>query len=440
MVNEQRKMGLNIRCLRIVILCLIVIMLVVRLWFFGNIGSIGDTVTISGTIADEPIIKDTGLSFHVNGYTIKTDELYVVSLGDRVSIEGFRKSKLVITNALVNRHASNTPYVLFRRLNIWATQLARITEQFLPEREAALINGLVLGQKTADKEFLTALKNTGTIHILVVSGANLTMVAGFMSQMLKRFGKKQSLAVSLVVIWFYALLTGMNPPVVRGIIMVSFAMLAELLGRQRWSVYGLGLAAVIMLMLNPGYLTDISFQLSFAATLGIVLLNSPLVILFLGLVARLPRTLAIFARPIGEGLAATLAAQLFVDPLILVYFHTFSVIAPLANILVFPVVLYLTITGLILVMVGLLLPMLAPLVSLFILLPGAYFTHTILWLNQLPYANITFGNISWVHAIGYYICLFVTATWLFRSRKLAEQVEPMPLAFSSSTTSARIMA
>ena len=149
--------------------------------------------------------------------------------------------------------------------------LAQTLDNNLPYPQSAILAGILLG---VDKNLPVALKNdlkaTSTIHMIVVSGQNLSIVAGFLIGLAGFLGRKKALILSLGLIAFYSILTGFEVPVVRAAIMVSLAYLAQILGRENLSSWILFLTGGAMLLYNPNWLLSISFQLSFLATFGVI--------------------------------------------------------------------------------------------------------------------------------------------------------------------------
>src|SRR3990167_6840304 len=140
--------------------------------------------------------------------------------------------------------------------------LAGKINDFLPQPQAALLAGILLGEKSSlDKDFSNALRRTSTIHIVVVSGQNLTLLIGALMAFVTVLGRKKTIIISLIIILIYSLLTGMQIPVLRAAIMVSIALLAQLFGREAESTWVLLITGLLMLIYQPNWLLSISFQL-----------------------------------------------------------------------------------------------------------------------------------------------------------------------------------
>jgi competence protein ComEC len=223
----------------------------------------------------------------------------------------------------------------------------------LPEPQAALAVGILLGiQSSIPDEVYATFSATGTSHILVVSGWNFTIVASVIGAAAARLrlGRWQTFAAALAVMWAYALLTGASAAVLRAAAMASLAAVARATERSS-EPWRLLLAACWLISLaDPHTLWDLGFQLSALATASLFAFARP-VEGWLG--RRRPFRWPALA-PLTEALTATLAAQVLTLPLILYQFGNLSLVAPLANVLLVPVVPYAMALGTLALLGGLL--------------------------------------------------------------------------------------
>jgi competence protein ComEC len=228
--------------------------------------------------------------------------------------------------------------------------LARALGEVLPEPHAALLVGLLLGgSATMPSDFREALRALGLSHLTAVSGFNVTLVAAGLSVVAVRVaGRRWAWPLAAAGVIGYTLLVGAPPSAVRAAAMALIALGAEAAGRPRDGLAALLLAAAGLTAADPWLLADLGFQLSALATAGLLLFAA-------GLQARL----AFLPAWAAEGLAVTLAAQALVLPLQLAVFHAVSPLAPLANILVVPLVPPLMALGLALAGTALVAPPLA---------------------------------------------------------------------------------
>ncbi|MCX5999320.1 MAG: ComEC/Rec2 family competence protein [Chloroflexi bacterium] len=212
-------------------------------------------------------------------------------------------------------------------------QLASSLSRALPEPHGSLAEALLLGiQNHIPDDLREAFRVSGTSHILAVSGMNVAMLAGVMLGMAAWvFGRRRHayLVVTLAAVWLYALLAGMESPVMRSAIMFSLFLLALWVGRPASALPSLALAAAVMVGLEPGVLWDVPFQLSFVSVSGLVLLVPPLDAAWEERVVpklegRLPMTS--FTRLIVYPLMISLAATVATYPLVAYYFGRVSVV------------------------------------------------------------------------------------------------------------------
>lgn len=212
-----------------------------------------------------------------------------------------------------------------------------IVNQLLPEPHAGLLNGILFGTKAAiPKDFMDALITTGTLHIVALSGMNITILESLIGRTLGNFFNKRVTSVATIVliicfIWF----VGLSPSVIRAGIMGSMALIATILGKQKWSIFFFGSTCIIMLGIHPAWITDLSFQLSAAATLGIILFGP-----------KQEKNIVV------DSLHVTIAAQVLTTPLILFTFHRISIISPLTNVLIGWIIQPLTVIGFIVCFLG----------------------------------------------------------------------------------------
>jgi competence protein ComEC len=222
----------------------------------------------------------------------------------------------------VRRHAWKTVKILF------------------PEPEASLISGILLGiESEIPADLMEDFNNTGTSHIIVISGFNITIIAAISISVFGRlFGRIAGSFVAAFTIGIYTILVGADPAVTRAGIMGGISLLAFFIGRQPMALASLSAATIIMTLINPLSLWDIGFQLSFAATLGLVVYAQPFKLAFIRIASRLVsvRKANRFAQAVSEVVLYTLAAQITTIPLILYYFQRFPLFSVIANPLILP--------------------------------------------------------------------------------------------------------
>jgi competence protein ComEC len=239
---------------------------------------------------------------------------------------------------LVSHEGGNWFWRTLYSLQAYANRTIR---QLLPQPESALLAGILLGNaRDLPDSVSQAFRDTGIAHIIAVSGFNVTIISGLFILLLgKLLRARYAVPLAILGVTFYALLSGATASVVRAAIMGGIGLIGPLLGRRQVGLNSLAFTAGVMCLFSPQLPWDISFQLSFCATLGLVTYSDLLQGAFIRLAERrLPSGLARrIAGPVGEYLLVTLAAQLFTLPVTAVHFQRISLSAVLANPLVLPV-------------------------------------------------------------------------------------------------------
>ncbi len=212
----------------------------------------------------------------------------------------------------------------------WLAQLRAHIDQrvraVLPEPHGALLSAILVGIRSGiPGDLRDDFAASGLIHVVAISGFNITLVAIGVRRLAGVVIGRYGVMLAIVALPLYAVLAGADPGVVRAAVMGVMALLAWVLGRDEDALAGLSAAAAGIVLVDPSALIDVGFQLSFAATLGLLLITPGLAD-WLTQRARLPRLAA-------EILAATLSASLMVTPIIAATFERLQLAAVPANLL-----------------------------------------------------------------------------------------------------------
>ena len=214
-------------------------------------------------------------------------------------------------------------------------QLLATMETILPRPHAPLLQGILLGARAGIPATLRqAFDLSGTTHLIAISGFNMTIVAIMLESVTRRFFGRRSLWLSMAGVVLYTILVGANPAVVRAAVMAVLLLFAATLGRDRDPWSALSLAAVAMTAWEPNILWDVGFQLSVAATAGLLVLSDPL-----------HARLRWLPYPLPAIVAPTLAAQLFVLPLLIFVFGRVSPFFLISNVLALPLIPWIMLSG-----------------------------------------------------------------------------------------------
>ncbi len=274
----------------------------------------GDKVVFTGKISTPKNFLSTGetRAFDYQLYLAKDDIYYQMY---------FPKTFIVSHN--------NGNFVYEKLFALKEVLMQNIT-RMIPDPEAALAGGILLGVKQSlGAELLQKFRDTGVAHIVVLSGYNIAVVASAVAVTASFLPFTFRIIASVVGIVLFAMMVGGGATVVRATIMVLVVILARTTGRESDALRALFLAGGIMIAVNPMILLyDVSFQLSFAATLALIVLSPIIEKYFLFVSQKMLRTI----------LVATVAAQIFVLPLLLYHMGTISLVSIVANLFILPVV------------------------------------------------------------------------------------------------------
>lgn len=240
-----------------------------------------------------------------------------------------------------------------RAKEIRSILMDRIDRSIVGRDEKAILYSLLLGYRAElGQEVRQQFVRSGSMHILAVSGLHvgiLYLLPAFLIGKIRgsMAGSLLATLALLALLWSYAMLTGLSPSVVRAVSMCSIHRMAKLMGRKADIFHVLSLTAVLMLLSRPAVLFEAGFQLSFAAVAGIAWFQHPLY--------KLIPVRGWLARKTWQLLTVSLAAQIATAPLSMFYFHQFSNVFFLSNLVVIPLatlILYVGLTFIVLSSVG----------------------------------------------------------------------------------------
>jgi competence protein ComEC len=312
----------------------------------------GDFVKITSKVYNEPIVYDREQYLKLQGLKIYLPKYPEISYGDTVVVIGqVSQDKLVSPKLVEISKDKNILYNLRQKL-------INFYKSSLPEPFSSLTAGIVIGSKNMPESFWNKLKATGTAHVVVASGTNVTMTASFLIGLLTVFLKRRvAIWITLVGILGYVVISGFDAPIIRAGIMGSILLFSQEIGRvaNTWRI--LIYSGLVMLLIKPIWITDLGFILSFVATISLMLLQK-----------KIDNRLKIIPAFFREGLSTSMAAQVGVAPIIFVTFGQFNILSPIINALILWTIPYIMVIGALGGIVGLIVPVLGRLI-LFILFP-----------------------------------------------------------------------
>ena len=272
----------------------------------------------------------------------------------------------------------------------------------MPSPQSGLLSGLLIGGSgLLSKDYQNYFSLTGTTHIVAVSGYNVTIVAEYLMLLGLFLGlwRPQAFWFAAIGIILFVILTGMPASAVRAGVMGILLIWAMKNGRLANAQNAILFAAGIMLLINPLLLRwDVGFQLSFLATLGIVYVY-PIFHNFV--VKKISGGISV----ITETLFLTLSAQFFVLPILMTNFGKLSLVSPLANVLVLPIIPLTMLIGFFAIMFSFIIYPIGQVLAWLAFLPLKYETTMIQFLAGLKYSSVEIKSFPWWLIAVWYIIL-----------------------------------
>ncbi|MCB0035320.1 MAG: DNA internalization-related competence protein ComEC/Rec2, partial [Anaerolineales bacterium] len=437
----------------------------------------GQEITVAGLIVEEPDIRDRSVNLRVAVESVQVEGELVDGVGGELLLQTPR-FPIYEYGTLVELHGRlETPpegesfsyrdylarqgvysLMTWPRVTVleervgnpvyhaifdWKGRAQETINQLIPEPQAGLLSGILLGVGHAmPPAIVSDFQVTGITHIVVISGFNIAIIAGIFVRLGDPlFGKRGAAVFAIVGIVLYTILVGADPSVVRAAVMGSAYVIAQrLLGRPSVSLGSLFLAAFVMTVVNPLALWDIGFQLSFAATLSLMLYADPLIKRtrdWLNRRFERPTTEQILG-VLSEAVLVTVAAQILTLPLLMYYFQQISLISLVANAFILPAQSGVMLWGGLATIVGMVIPAVG---QLFGWVAYLFLWYTIAMAHlfaQVPYAQIPLAFPASALVVAYAVTAVLT--WYaqqddeqrFQWRQWLQQHLPAHAAFGAS--------
>lgn len=279
--------------------------------------------------------------------------------------------------------------------------------QFIPENEAMLGLGFLLGEKkTLNEDLVIALQFAGLTHIVVASGYNLTILVRLSRRIFLKKSKYLSLLLSLVMIFSFVSITGLSPSMVRASLVSVLSLLAWYYGRKIHPLTLLMIVASCTLMYDATYLVDnVGWQLSFAAFAGVMII-APLMTHYF-----FEKSKTNF---VAQLIIETVSAQIATFPILIIVFGSFSSVALIANLLILPIIpftmFFVFMTG----ALGYVLPVLGKVFGFLSTLVLDYVIEIAMFFSELPWSIIAI-DMNWFVGGILYLIIFIGCFYLHRA-------------------------
>ena len=289
----------------------------------------------------------------------------------------------------------------------------------IQEPSASLGLGYVVGQRRGLPEELDiSLQAAGLTHIVVASGYNLTILVRIARRLFERISKYLSFLASTAMIVGFVGITGLSPSMSRAGLITGLSLVAWYYGRSFHPMFLLPFAMAITVLVQPNYgWGDLGWQLSFAAFAGVMFV-APLLQAYL--FGDIPE------KPLVRILVETISATIATLPIIILSFGQFSIVAPVANMLILPLVPLAMLLTFVAGLAGMIVPILAPLIGL----PGegvlSYMVHAATFMGNIPWAvqeaELSVAGVTIAYGGIIAVCVYMkrATRYDFRSNSLVE--------------------
>jgi competence protein ComEC len=278
----------------------------------------GQILKVSGHVLSEPTTSYGNIKFNLSNILVTTKETNI-HYGDFVTIEGIYKNGELTKTKINELSSSNNFLINIRR------KIVDFYKSVMKEPNASLIAGITIGAKsTLPRNFSNNLNKTGTSHIVVASGTNITIFAGFVTNLLiLKIKRQKALIITIIFIWIYTFIAGFDAPIIRAAVMATIAFTGIILGKVGNTLKFTLLTGYIMLFFVPTWIKDVGFLLSFATTISLILFQS-----------KITKLIYFVPEVIKEDLATSITAQIGAIPIIFFFFGNINLLSPFINLLV----------------------------------------------------------------------------------------------------------
>lgn len=385
--------------------------------------SVGDHIVVQGVLSKPSSFKSkNGSVFDYAGYLSKDDIYYEIKSPVYVKLTGERLDSLAVSLLQIKYSFSEAVHKVLR------------------EPHASFALGILIGGKGAlGDELLGAFRSTGLVHMIVLSGYNVSIIVAFVILLIPNLGKFVKVSLGVLTISVFAIFVGGGATVIRASIMAACGLGSEFFGIKYNVLKALILAGAIMVIYNPKiFLNDPSFHLSFLATLSIVLFSEPLATLLSKIIARLPgwfsNSMGCYIDGkswLGSLICTTLAAQILTAPYIAYSMRALPIFGLVANVLVTPITSGLMLSVFVLGMLAIILGPVNWLVTVISTVNYSVIQYVFLivkWISSWPNSSVEISSYTKTQVFITYALIFSTY-WIYsRLSKRRQQNDPVELS------------
>ncbi len=402
-------------------------------------------ITFIGVVVGEPDVRENNVKLTIKPENIKGKILVTVDrypeyqYGDKLKIKGkiripprfedFNYQDFLAKDGIYSvmhrpqiellergNYRGLTP-VIYAKILEFKDKLRESIEQNLSPPQSSILGAMILGdQRRMSEDLKEKLNITGLRHITAISGMHITILSIILMQILIGLGfwRGQAFYLTIILLILFIVMVGLPSSAIRAGIMGGLFLWAQKIGRLSAASRVVVFAAAGMLALNPLLLRlDIGFQLSFLAVIGIISLSP----IFQNWFKKIPDDLFGFIK-IRSITAMTFSAQIFTLPILVYNFGQFSLIAPITNVLILPLIPFILGLGFLFGLAGMVWQTLGWVLSWPAWLLLTYLFTIVDWFSQIPWAALFLQNVHWGWLVIAYLALGFIARWLNEKEKL----------------------
>ena len=348
----------------------------------GGILELGDCVEFNGVLKFPK--ENTNPKLFNYRLNLLTHKIYTT-----MSIKGY---------SITGIQRENKP-IRYRVTQKFTDDINGLFNKYLNPQNSGLISSIILGNSNfLDEEELTLYRDLGLAHILAVSGLHIGIISGCLIFVFSRLGikRKYNYVITLSIIWFYAILIGYSPSTLRACLMFSILFLSDLVHEPYDSLNTIFISMFILLIFNPFWIFSVSFQLSYIATISIILIKP-----------KITQCLYPYKGKLINSLSSVVAVNIGLLPINAYYFNTLPLLGIIANLISIPILSIALIVGMFMVTFNYLFPFIISILGIVLNLLLNINSMIINFLGDFPFIKLNIFSPDIITILIYYFLLSI---------------------------------
>ena len=356
--------------------------------------SYGNKISFIGEF-EEPTLQRNSGGFNYKEY-LKTKKIYGIVKTKTSSIKVEKETSINFIYRLANKVASS---------------IEKQANKLFEDKEASLLTGILIGNKeNLEEDVKEAFRDSNLSHMLAVSGAHVSYVIIGISYLLAigKVGKRKSKIITILILLFFILMTGQTPSVTRACFMSVYILLSTIFHKKVSSLYSINISLVLLMIINPYYIFDIGFELSYGGTIGIVLLYNPLKKCIIKRRNQkeeigIKKYLNNLKVKIEEMILITISANIIIFPIMMFHFNNLSLTFLISNLLASPIMGIIVLLGFLTIITSFIFYPISKLLAILLKILLNLLLQIANYTSKLPFSKILVPTpkLSWI--LLYYI-------------------------------------